>query len=66
MEFADLFLYFTNPVVDVTTDYRLYSELDFVANIGGSMGLLMGMSLLSVVMILMKLGSYLVKLMTTK
>ena len=49
MTHSDLYLYFPSLSVEVWTEYRLQSSLDFVIGIGGAVGLILGMSLLSVV-----------------
>ncbi len=51
---SDLHLYFASPSVEVWTDYRLVSALDLAAGIGGNVGLMMGMSVMSVLHLLVE------------
>ncbi len=47
----DIYLYFPSPNVQVWTEYRLMSRVDFFAGIGGTLGLVLGMSILSLIFI---------------
>ena len=49
MDLHDLYLYFASSTVETWTEYRLNTKLDFLANLGGSLGLILGMSLLSMI-----------------
>ncbi len=51
---ADLYLYFGSPNLEVWTEYRLVNFLDFVVGIGGAIGLVLGMSVLSILLILLE------------
>ncbi len=53
LERADLYLYFGSPALEVWTEYRLISFLDFVVGLGGAVGLILGMSMLSMAWILL-------------
>ncbi len=45
----DLTLYFDSPVVEVWEEYRLDSQLDFVSGLGGSIGLVLGASMFTMI-----------------
>ena len=51
----NLVLYFDSPIVEVWTEYRLESAMDFMTGFGGTLGLIMGMSLLSVLQMVLDL-----------
>lgn len=42
-----VYLYFASPIVQVWTEFRLMSTVDFLASVGGTMELVLGMSLQS-------------------
>lgn len=48
---VDLYLYFASPVVEVREEYRIQTGLDFAAALGGSMGLLLGWSIVSIALL---------------
>ncbi len=45
----DLVLYFDSPVVETWEEYKLESPMDFVVGVGGTMGLILGVSIFSMV-----------------
>jgi len=47
MHTYDLKLRFSSPSVEIWREYRLSSKLDFIAGLGGAIGLILGISLLS-------------------
>ena len=49
LDYQDLYLYFASSTVETWTEYRLSTRLDFLANMGGTLGLILGMSLLSII-----------------
>ncbi len=49
---SDVYMYFASPVVETWTEFRLTSMLDLVSGIGGNIGLFLGMSLLSIVLLI--------------
>ncbi len=54
---SDIYIYFASPVVETWTEFRLMSMLDLVSGLGGNVGLLLGLSLLSMVFLLLDLVS---------
>ncbi len=52
LDLADLYVYFGSPSLEVWTEYRLMSFLDFVVGVGGAVGLILGMSALSILDVL--------------
>ncbi len=54
LQIADLYLYFGSPSLEVWTEYRLVSFLDFLVGLGGTVGLILGMSVLSILLLLIK------------
>ncbi len=51
---ADFYLYLGSPNLEVWTEYRLVHFLDFVVGLGGAIGLILGMSVLSILLILLE------------
>ena len=52
---SDVYIYFASPVVETWTEFRLMSMLDLISGVGGNIGLLLGMSLLSLVLLIMEI-----------
>jgi hypothetical protein len=52
MDKNDLYLYFASNTVEVWSEYRLNSFMGLVAAFGGSVGLTLGMSMLSLILVL--------------
>lgn len=50
MDGSDLLLYFPSNTVETWKEYRLQSGMDFVAGLGGSLGLLLGFSVMTLVL----------------
>ena len=46
---ADLYLFFSSSYVEIWSEFESYSAFKLFSDIGGAMGLLLGMSLLSVI-----------------
>ncbi len=53
LKLTDLYLYFASPSVETWTEFRLVSSLDFLTGLGGAMGLMLGMSTLSILLLLL-------------
>ncbi len=62
---ANLYLYFGSPNLEVWTEYRLMSLLDYVVSVGGAVGLILGMSVLSVLLVIIKYSAKGLRMMTT-
>ncbi len=58
---SDIYIYFASPVVETWTEFRLMSMLDLVSGVGGNIGLLLGMSLLSIVLLIWDLWKKIMK-----
>ncbi len=56
-----VYLYFASPVVQVLTEFRLINTVDFFASVGGTMGLVLGMSLLSLTFIALDMTKKILK-----
>ncbi len=54
---SDIYVYFASPVVETWTEFRLMSMLDLVSGVGGYIGLLLGMSFLSIIFLFFDLFS---------
>ena len=52
---ADLYLYFSSPEVEAWTEYRLVGGVDLAVGLGGALGLVLGMSLLSLLRMALRL-----------
>ncbi len=65
LEFADFYLYFGSPSLEVWTEFRLMSFLDCIVGVGGAVGLILGMSALSVLHVLTESLAKALKLMMT-
>ena len=52
---SDIYIFFASPVVETWAEYRLMSTLDLVSLVGGNVGLLLGMSLLSIILLVLEL-----------
>ncbi len=52
---SDIYLYFASPVVETWTEFLLISPLDLMSLVGGNVGLLLGMSLLSIILLVLEL-----------
>ena len=63
---SDVYIYFASPVVETWTEFRLISTLDLVSIVGGNVGLLLGMSLLSIVLLVWDLWKKGIKLATVR
>ena len=61
---SDVYVYFASPVVETWTEFCLMSWLDLVSVVGGNVGLLLRMSLLSIVLLVRDLWKKGIKLVT--
>lgn len=55
MHHPDIHLFFSSPTVESYREFRLQSRLDLLSNMGGAMGLILGLSILSVTLSLMEM-----------
>ncbi len=63
---SDVYVYLASPVVETWTEFRLMSMLDLVSVVGGNVSLLLGMSLLSIVLLVWDLRKKGIKLATVR
>ena len=58
----DLFMYFASTTVETWEEYRLQSALDYAAGMGGSLGLMLGLSVISIFMSLVDVFTWAMQL----
>ena len=55
MDDLSFYLYFSSPNVETNTKFRLMTGVDFITNVGGGLGLMLGFSAFSLIMDLVEM-----------